>query len=610
MSPSDSTSRGPSLVPLRTLWIDDPHRGPAAYMGWKAAWPDREERLIARESFINTVAWLARLNNGTAGSMISTPNDLLSALTIHLQFTPYTNEWMSMLGRSSKPPGFYVPSIDRTVTSECARLAYRIVLELVHYNRQRPGLNFDFDANRLYDRAIQRVQSIKPRQGGERVLLAALAKGIPIYRLSRDIAVYQLGQGIKRRLLWRMFTGQTSHIGTTFSTHKDQAHQILQRHQLPLPAQATVNNVEEARRAARTIGYPVVVKPSSTDKGTAVTANITTESQLLKACEIASSFGTMLVEKHVAGEDFRFLVISGRCVGVTRRSSARIMGDGASSVASLVAKQAEERRKDKFLRNFGAVSLNDPVVLESLKRQNLKPETIVDAGKIVVLRENANVSTGGTHEYVTELAHPDNLRMAERAALCLGLDIAGVDFLTPDISRSWRDGFGAICEVNATPALSIPGAENHIVAALFSANDSGRIPAVLIIGSEAVTEPYLIRAATKLRDRGVCPTKIHGGRAVRGAEVLCRGSMKTGPLLRVALSDPRSEAILIACSDAELLAEGLPIDHLDLVVMLTTETQIDILLKTQYVAWPSDKQIMIRPDSERFEQVLVESIIV
>ena len=80
-------------------------------------------------------------------------------------------------------------------------------------------------------------------------------------------------------------------------------------------------------------------------------------------------------------------------------------------------------------------------------------DSVPPEGEVVFLRKTANLSTGGTAIDVTDVIHPDNRLMAERAIRAVGLDIGGVDFLTTDITQSYRDNGGAICEINAGPGM-------------------------------------------------------------------------------------------------------------------------------------------------------------
>jgi D-alanine-D-alanine ligase-like ATP-grasp enzyme len=332
---------------------------------------------------------------------------------------------------------------------------------------------------------LERIKTIasrlRPRITVTKVLHESFSRGVPLSRSVYPTPIYHIGQGRHRRRFMRGFTERTSHIGTVLSTHKKLTSSILSTAGVPVPRQKAVRDFSQARALANELKYPVVVKPVSTDKGLGVTVDIKNVDELKAAFEAAKQYGEVILEEHVHGEDFRFLVINGEVVGVTKRLPARLIGDGESTVRELFDQMMDTRKKDPFLRDFMKLSLDDTEVHNELHRQRMNPNSVPTFGSVVTLRSNANVSSGGSHEVVTELAHKDNIALAIQAVDVIGLDIAGVDYISPDISRSWKDGFGAICEINPTPALSVPHAERKIIDDYLEEHPSPRIPIVVVM---------------------------------------------------------------------------------------------------------------------------------
>src|SRR6185369_2316394 len=154
--------------------------------------------------------------------------------------------------------------------------------------------------------------------------------------------------------------------------------------------------------------------------------------------------------------------------------------------------------------SFKKIAIDDEAQL-FLGRQGLSLESIPADGQKVVLRHTSNISRGGTNWNVTARFHPDNARLAERAAAIVGLDLAGIDLITPDIERSFRDVGGAICEINPTPGLYMQEPpfviEDAILDGFFASGDRGRVPLLCLLadddGAAAATVAGIVQGLRK-----------------------------------------------------------------------------------------------------------------
>ena len=325
------------------------------------------------------------------------------------------------------------------------------------------------------------------------LVVTARRRAIPARRAHATTPILRLGEGARQRWTWGGQSPDTTVMAATLAKRKDVAHALLRAAGLPLPEQHRVADLDGARRAAAAIRYPVVVKPAATDRGTAVTADVSDDATLEIAYARAAAHGGVLVERHVPGEEFRLTVVGGRLWRATRRDPARVIGNGRDDVAALVRAANTRRRADPQLRS-------DPIVLDDearrlLERQGLSEGDVPAEDRRVALRTNSNLATGGEYTHIGDL-HPENALMAERAAAALGLPLAGVDFLTTDPSRPWAQTGGAICEVNSAPHVwSGVDAGEHILASFFPPPADGRIPVVLVVASDAPTRAAWARAA-------------------------------------------------------------------------------------------------------------------
>jgi len=322
--------------------------------------------------------------------------------------------------------------------------------------------------------------------------------------------------------------------------------------------------VSAALQAAASFGYPVVIKPASADYGRGVSPGITGPSEVHPAYTRAREFGTVLVEEHIEGDQHRLLVMGGRCAMVTRLRPARVVGDGVSSVATLV-EVANRSRTDQVSDAFKKIEL-DEVAHVQLRRQSLSVSLVPARGRVVMLRINANLSTGGTREVVTEIAHPEVLRLAERADGLFGLDLAGIDYLSTDITRSPCETRGAICEVNVTPGVianAIPLMREALLP-LFSPGDEGRITTLCVLGpSEARTT--LIEALASLLEGPVSRTDQVGSWSPRAVPP---PDLSLHRRVEVALADPLARAALIVGDPEELVQSELGLGRCDCALLM------------------------------------------
>ena len=161
----------------------------------------------------------------------------------------------------------------------------------------------------------------------------------------------------------------------------------------------------------------------------------------------------ILAEKHFDGRDYRLLVVQGELVRVVERVPAAVVADGVRTVRALLdAVNRNPRRGTGPNAILIHIDLDDEAI-GLLSAAGVSADDVPESGRTLRLRRTANVSRGAMPADVTDNVHPDNARMAKRIAAILRLDIAGIGLLIPDISRSWMESGGVVCEVNAQPGL-------------------------------------------------------------------------------------------------------------------------------------------------------------
>lgn len=407
-----------------------------------------------------------------------------------------------------------------------------------------------------------------------RLAAAAFRKGHPVEPRGGFL---QIGWGAKAKRLTNTMTQASSSIAVRTARQKFIANRILGEAGLPVPACAFANTFEDALGVSEKHGWPLVVKPGSLDGGVAVTTNINDSEMLRQAFDAAKAKGpgTVIVERHVEGHDYRLLVVGGRMLTASKRTPGGVEGDGRRTVTELVeAANADPRRGTDKQRSMLIRLALDEEARQCLLDQGLDAESRPLAGQFVRLRRAANISIGGTAEDVTSRVHPDNRRLAIRAARVIGLDIAGIDFLCTDIEQSWQVVGGAICEVNSQPMLRVhwlaePARdfEGEIVDWLTDKQET-RIPVVAVVGTDANTTALMVHCILSRAGRmaGTCTT--HG---VNLGDDLISDKKPMGIAgARMVLHDPLTDTAVIALPPSSLKQFGHPCDRYDVVAMMDT----------------------------------------
>lgn len=398
-----------------------------------------------------------------------------------------------------------------------------------------------------------------------RFLQAAYALDIPFQRVAGP--VFQFGQGAHGRWLDSSFTDATPAISALLARNKHFAATVLRRAGLPVPPHILVADGAAAVAAAERLGYPVVVKPADLDGGIGVTAGLRTAHAVMKAFAIARQrSSTILVEKHVDGRDYRLVVFGGALVWAIERIPGGVTGDGRWSVRELLDHlNRDPRRGTGPSLPLRRVDLDEEAV-ELLIEAGLSPESIPAAGQFVRLRGAANIASGGTPVAVFDQVHPDNRRLAERAAALLRLDLAGVDLLIPDIARSWHDTGASICEINGQPSLG-PITAAHLFGQIMQrlVSGNGRIPIAVVVGDTpdgSVAENIgraLIAAGRSPGWTTADGVWIKGERVPFSGSVLAAGQLLT--------ADPTVDSAVLSIPHKSALKAGLPVDRCDVLVV-------------------------------------------
>ncbi len=443
------------------------------------------------------------------------------------------------------------------------RLAFELALELL--DGAAHGEAFDVAAAIARLRELDEDDRLGPSTGC--IVQAAAARGIPWQRLTGGSLV-RFGWGVRQRKIWAAEVDSTSAVAEAIAQDKNLSKRLLEAAGVPVPTGRPVADVAQGWAAALQIGLPVVVKPRDGNQGKGVTVNIGTEAQFVAAYGAAIAHGEVLVEKYLPGDDFRLLVVGDRLVAAARRDPPHVIGDGRHTVRELVEQvNADPRRGDGHATPLTKIRF-DAIAEVRLGTQGLTPESIPDEGRRVVLRNNANLSTGGTATDVTDDVHPDVAARAVAAARMVGLDICGVDLVCETVSRPLEDQHGGVVEVNAAPGLRMHltpsfgkgrAVGEAIIDHLFGRKDNGRIPVVAITGTNGKTTTVRLTAHL-FATAGRCVGMTNTDGVYVGARQIDSGDCSGPKSARNVLAHPDVEAAVLETARGGMLREGLGFD--------------------------------------------------
>jgi cyanophycin synthetase len=394
---------------------------------------------------------------------------------------------------------------------------------------------------------------------------AAESRGIPWIRLN-EYSLIQFGHGHQQRRIQATITSETRHIAVDISSDKEITNQLLGDVGLPVPRQESVYREESAVKEARRLGYPVVVKPYNANHGRGVSIGLTSDDEVRTAFAQARQHSRcVLIETFISGFDHRMLVIDGELVAVAKRVPGHVVGDGTRTISELVDLVNQDPRRgighEKVLTRLEL----DAQGLRLIEQAGHTADTVLPQGEVFYLRSTGNLSTGGTAIDVTDQVHPDNRDMAMRAAVTVGLDVCGVDFLTPDISKSYKAIGGGICELNAAPGFRMHVAPSEgtprdvagaVIEMLFPREAPSRIPIASITGTNGkTTTTRMLAHIHKMAGETVGMTTTDG--IYIDGQLTVEGDM-TGPVsAQMVLKDPMVTVAVLETARGGLLRKGL-----------------------------------------------------
>ncbi len=397
-------------------------------------------------------------------------------------------------------------------------------------------------------------------------------RDIPHIRLNTQSLV-QLGYGVNQKRIQATVTGRTNLIAVDLASNKDATKKMLGSMGVPVPKGFQITDEDEIESAVKSIGFPVAVKPLDANHGKGITVNLNSLEEVRAAFPLAKKYSRrVIIEKSLTGADFRALVINNRLVAVAERKPAHVTGDGKHTIQQLIDITNKDKRRGYGHEKVLTLIDVDVQTETLLAASNYTLETVLPKGEVLNLKPTANISTGGTAIDRTDEVNPFNVSLFERIARIIGLDIAGVDVVAPELSTPLTENGGGIIEVNAAPGFRMHLAPSegiarnvaeHVVDMLFPPGTPSRIPIIAVTGTNGkTTTTRLIAHIMKSYGYHVGFTTTEG--IYIGNSMIQPGD-NTGPVsAQLVLKDPTVDIAVLETARGGIVRAGLGFDRCDI----------------------------------------------
>lgn len=435
------------------------------------------------------------------------------------------------------------------------------------------GKEYDLEDDIQEMREIRESERLGPSTGS--IIEEAQSRGIPWIRLNK-YSLCQLGYGANQKRILATVSSETSSIGVELACDKEDTKYLLEQAEVDVPRGDIIRRESSLEDACNYVGYPLVIKPIDGNHGRGITVDIQNYEDALVAFHAAQEVSRgVIVEKYIIGDDYRLLVINNKLVAAAHRTPAHVIGDGESTIQELIDEVNNDPR-----RGFGHEKVLTQITTNDLTKSIIKSngytlDSVIDKDEMLILKDTANLSTGGTAEDVTDIVHPANVAMVERISKIIDLDICGIDVMTTDITKPLSETGGAVLEVNAGPGFRMhlaptTGLPRNVAAPvidkLFPNGDTGRIPIVAITGTNGkTTTTRLMAHMAKMHGHRVGYTTSDG---VYIQNRLLMSGDCTGPVsTEFVLKDPTVNFAVLECARGGLLRAGLGFKKCDVAIV-------------------------------------------
>ncbi|MBK9155832.1 MAG: cyanophycin synthetase [Chloracidobacterium sp.] len=454
-----------------------------------------------------------------------------------------------------------------------ARAAVRLFVGLAE-NKDPQAIKAEIAEDVQRMREIREEVRFGPSTGS--LVEEAESRGIPFIRLN-DQSLVQLGYGVHQKRIQATTTANTNMIAVDIAGNKHATKTLLGDMGVPVPRGYRIRDIDDLESTLDKVGFPAVIKPLDGNHGKGATVGITSADEAQIAWEKAKEYSRwVIVEQQLQGFDFRALVVNNRLIAVAKRVPAHVIGDGKQTIQELIDETNQDPRRGYGHENVLTQIEVDNQTMRCIRQAGYELDSVLPKGEQLFLKTTANISTGGTAIDVTDEVHPENVFLFERIAKIIGLDVAGIDVIAPNVSEPLRDNGGGIIEVNAAPGFRMHLAPSegigrnvaeHVIDMLFPTGTPFRIPIFAITGTNGKTTTTRLIAHI-LRNSGSSVGFTTTDGTYIGNERIVPGD-NTGPVsAQLVLKDPTVDVAVLETARGGIIRSGLGFDHADIGVVL------------------------------------------
>lgn len=398
----------------------------------------------------------------------------------------------------------------------------------------------------------------------KRICEIANEKGIPYTRISNRSLVC-LGYGVNTKYIEASITNETSTVGVDISMDKMLTKNILSMHEIPVPKGFLIHSTLELLLKAKEISYPIVLKPQYGNQGRGVFVNIKNSKEALRIFnKLKKEYESIILEEYITGDDFRVLLVDYKVVAVSKKYKPMVIGNGKNTILELIKIINKDPLRGREHEKPMSTIKIDEELITSISKNGYSLNMILERGKILELRESANISTGGFSEDKTDIISKENIEICERAARAINLNICGLDICAKDISKSIYEYDGYIIEVNACPGTRMHeypkiGRKRNVsekIIDMIYKNGYKDIPIISVTGTNGKTTVTRLISYIMEKAKYNIGMAVTGGIYIKGKKIVAGDT--TGPIsARSVLLNPEIDAAVLETARGGLIREGL-----------------------------------------------------